>query len=253
MQTYPATYKNPPIEEALVEFLFKPGQDWDFTIPGKLHQRPSIAAAYPGKPRSQKVVQATVIPGPNQERGVAMQPAVARVQLVDYTGARLLALAPDVLSVHSLRPYEGWASFWPRVSDALHQHAEVSGAVEVVRVGVRYINRVVIPLTTFKLSDYFFGHLPSPPGLPDAIGGFFYRQELAYPDGCKVVVTHSTLGQDREVSSTFLVDVDVIWEGQGTPVAPARALELVNDLHSRERAAFEALITDSTRALFDHA
>ena len=29
-------YKNPPIEEALCEFRFKPGQDWDFTIPGKL-------------------------------------------------------------------------------------------------------------------------------------------------------------------------------------------------------------------------
>ena len=29
-------YRNPPIEEALCEFRFKPGRDWDLTIPGKL-------------------------------------------------------------------------------------------------------------------------------------------------------------------------------------------------------------------------
>jgi len=35
-------YKNPPIEEALLELQFVPGQEWDLTIPGKLHQHPAI-------------------------------------------------------------------------------------------------------------------------------------------------------------------------------------------------------------------
>lgn len=31
---------NPPIEEATVEFRFRPGQEWDLTRPGKRHQDP---------------------------------------------------------------------------------------------------------------------------------------------------------------------------------------------------------------------
>ena len=30
-------YRNPPIEEALCEFYFDPSEEWDLTIPGKLH------------------------------------------------------------------------------------------------------------------------------------------------------------------------------------------------------------------------
>jgi hypothetical protein len=41
-------YKNPPIEEALAEFRFVPRQEWDLTIPGKIHQHPNIRDAYRG-------------------------------------------------------------------------------------------------------------------------------------------------------------------------------------------------------------
>ena len=48
-------YKNPPIEEALCEFGFAPGPDWDPTIPGKLQAE--LGDAYSGKPGEQKAVQ----------------------------------------------------------------------------------------------------------------------------------------------------------------------------------------------------
>jgi hypothetical protein len=59
-------YKNPPIEEALVEFRFVQSQEWDLTIPGKLHQHAAIKDEYPGKPRHQKVLQAALQTAPGQ-------------------------------------------------------------------------------------------------------------------------------------------------------------------------------------------
>ena len=48
-------YKNPPIEEALCEFGFAPGPDWDPTIPGKLQAE--LGDEYSGKPREQRAVK----------------------------------------------------------------------------------------------------------------------------------------------------------------------------------------------------
>lgn len=48
-------YQNPPIEEALCEFHFRPGQDRNLTIPGKLQTK--LGDEYTGKPQEQRVVQ----------------------------------------------------------------------------------------------------------------------------------------------------------------------------------------------------
>lgn len=51
-------YKNPPIEEALCEFRFHPDQEWNLTIPGRLHGE--LADEYSGKPQEQKVANITL-------------------------------------------------------------------------------------------------------------------------------------------------------------------------------------------------
>ena len=48
-------YSNPPIEEALCEFHFAPGDEWDLTIPGKLHTQ--LEQDYPAKPMRQVVAR----------------------------------------------------------------------------------------------------------------------------------------------------------------------------------------------------
>ena len=51
----------------------------------------------------------------------------------------------------------------------------------------------------------------------------------------------------------FLLDLDVIWEKTGDAASRADALGVVDDLRERERDAFEAVITDKARDLFDSA
>ena len=66
-------YKNPPIEEAIVEFRFVPGQEWNLTIPGKLHEHPRIKSQYPGKPRTQKILEAAPRTEEKQQTEAALQ------------------------------------------------------------------------------------------------------------------------------------------------------------------------------------
>jgi uncharacterized protein (TIGR04255 family) len=242
-------YKTPPIEEALVEFRFEQAQEWDLTIPGKLHQHASIKDQYPGKPRQQRVLQAALQAAPGQPAGFAVHEGVGRVQLVDLDAKRLLSLGPDVLSVNVLRPYEGWDRFRPRIDAALRAYAEVAGIVGVNRIGVRYINKVVIPVTNFDLNTYLLSRPSSPPGLPNQMGGFLNRVEYAYDDGCKLLLTQASV-EAPEGSSAFLLDLDVVWEGKA-PLPVDEVMAVVEDLHEREGRAFEAVITDETRKVFD--
>ena len=50
-------YKNPPIEEAVCEFIFAsstPGQQFDLTVPGRLKMH-RLMEEYSGEPRTQNI------------------------------------------------------------------------------------------------------------------------------------------------------------------------------------------------------
>lgn len=232
-----------------MEFHFAPGQDWDLTIPGKLHEK--VKATYPGKPRQQRLLQASLRAEIGQPPGMALEEGIGRVQLVDADGRRLLSLGPDVLSVNVLRPYDGWEVFKPRIDAALRAYVEVSGAEKIGRIGVRYINRVVVPEPNADVSKYFLCGPPVPAGLPNRVASFLYRTEHVFDDDVKLQLTFATIVGEPG-SSSFLLDLDIIWMSD-SGIGVDLALEKVDDLHQREGVAFEAVITEHMRGVFDAA
>lgn len=241
-------YKNPPIEEALVEFRFVPSQEWNLTIPGKLHAHERIKQEYTGEPRTQKVVQAQLQTGGEQAPSFAVHEGLGRVQLPNLEGNRLLGIGPDTLSVNLLRPYDCWEDFRPRVEAALQAYKEIAAPRAVSRVGVRYINKIVIPASEFTLQDYFVFTPPRVQGLPERMLGFMSRVEYQYDDGIKLLLAQASI-EPPKGSSAFLLDLDVVWDGG--PLLLDDAMTTVDRLHELEGQAFESTITQATRDLFD--
>ncbi|MCI0418029.1 MAG: TIGR04255 family protein [Acidobacteria bacterium] len=242
-------YRNPPIEEAIVEFRFVPGQEWDLTIPGKLHEHPAVKNQYPGKPRTQKVLEAAFQAGPGQTPNLAVREGVGRIQLVDHSGSHLISLGSDVLSVNVLRPYDGWEKFRPRIEATLSAYAEVAAPSSVARIGVRYINRIVLPGRESNIKTYFRCGPPSAPKLPRKMAGFMSRVEYVYDDAVQLLLTQASIDAP-EGQSAFLLDLDVVWESAEAKGLDG-AMEVVDDLHEREGKAFEAVITKAARDMFN--
>src|SRR5690606_2725484 len=119
----------------------------------------------------------------------------------------------------------------------------------VRRIGLRYINKVVIPEPNVEIARYLKAALPSVEGLPEQLTNFVGRVEYVYPDDVQLVVSHATVEAPAE-HVAILVDIDVIWQSND-PVDFGRALERADDLRARERGVFEVLITDEARSLFD--
>ncbi len=249
-------YRNPPVEEALCEFRFEPGRDWNITIPGRLQT--VLGDAYSGKPREQKAIEVDLGVGDGLPSGLHYRQGLAKVQLVTTDGKRLVGVGKDSLSIHMLRPYQqqgeecrgSWEKFKARISEALDAYWKVAKPTGVKRVGVRYINKLVIPRGSVELEDYLVWGLPQTAALPETVSNFVSRVEYAFPDPVRLILTLGTVPASREGVQEFLLDLDVIRE-DAKPLNQQQALSAVEELRARERKVFESVITDTARKLFD--
>ena len=248
-------YKNPPIEEALCEFRFEPGQEWDLTIPGRLHVK--LSKEYSGKPQQQKFVDVSLDAQKGKPPKLSYGEGLAKVQLFTEDGKIIVAVGQDVLSIHMLRPYQdphrtdsGWDEFQQRIEQALDVYWDEVQPKGVLWVSIRYINKIVIPEDAVEVDNYLKCALPDVKGLPDHQNSFLSRVGYVYDDGVQLVLAQRSIDTPPPNQVEFLLDIDVIWantEPVGKDVALAKAV----DLRDRERDAFEAVITDKARELFD--
>ena len=248
-------YKNPPIEEALCELRFVPGQEWDLTIPGKLQTQ--LGDEYLGKPREQKALQLGLQVRDGKPENLQFGEGVTKVQLVTEDETRMIGVGPDVVSIHMLRPYQkpghpersGWDEFGPRISAALDAYWGVAEPRGVSRIGMRYINRIEITERIVKVEDYLKCALLEVEGLPEDYSNFSSRVEYIYEDKVRLILSYGLLALAPELV-TVLLDLDVIWEGNES-VDRREASNVAGDLRERVRAAFEVVITDRAREIFD--
>ncbi len=255
MQEHRRRYKNPPIEEAVCEFRFGPGQEWDPTIPGNLQH--ALDGQYAGKAQEQRVVAIDLETHKDKPANLKYGEGVAKIKLVTEDGKRMVGVGQDVLTVHMLRPYHdllrsdqgGWEEFQPRISQALDAYWALVEPGGVCRIGIRYINKIVIPQETVEVEDYLKCALPRVTGLPDRRNGFISRVEYAYDDAVRLVLSQGSIQAPPEQVG-FLLDLDVIWETEEL-VTRDEALAKVDDLRDRERTTFETVITEKARELFD--
>lgn len=241
-------YKNPPIEEALVEVQFAQPSDWDLTIPGRLHE--ALKADYPGKLRQQKLITANVVLGSAEQLPtLSTIGGLGKVQFPTEDGRRLIAVGPNVMSIHVLRPYPGWEDFRSRIERGLRAYCGVVAPTAVARIGLRYINRISLPGPNVRLEEHFRCATPNIDGVPESTTGFAHRDELRYPDDVQLLLTYASLAAP-DASASFLLDIDLV-QTLDTPLSVDRVLVHIDNLRERERVAFEALITDKLRATFD--
>ena len=224
-------------------------------MPGKLHLQ--LGSEYPGKPQEQKSIETEIQLQDGQPPSVQHRERLARVRLLTGDEKRIVSVGRDVMSVHMLRPYQGatlqepggWEEFRDRISTALDGYWTVAQPASISRIGIRYINKIVIPHRAVRLEDYLRSSLPKISGLPQQIGGFLIRVEYAYSSDARLVLTQGLTEAPFDHVAVML-DLDVIWKGT-EPVRQDDAMQKVTELRDLERTAFEALITDQARELFD--
>lgn len=239
-------YSHPPIVEVVAEFRFVPSEPWDLTIPGLVYDR--LRALFPRK-RLLKVLEgetAAEASGLRQEFRLA-----DRMQFLREDEKAFVQIGPDLLAVNHLAPYPTWEGFRPLIQDALQAYVAVAQPRGLRRIGLRYINRIVIPANPVELADYLSFRPYVGAGLPQRISGFILGLQSPYDDGRDVLRLQLTTDEPGTPDSVaLLLDMDYFM-AHPEAVPLQEALNWIETAHLRVQEVFEACITDRLRVLFN--
>ncbi|MBX3439830.1 MAG: TIGR04255 family protein, partial [Planctomycetaceae bacterium] len=156
----------------------------------------------------------------------------------------------DGFTMSRLAPYESWDPFCCEARRLWELYRNEVRPEQVLRLAVRYINRIDIPTPFDDLSQYLRTFPEISRDLPQALSGLFMRLTIPQPDIESVVLLNEVLIEPAkpEVASVIL-DIDLIRETT-PPQDDERIWTFVEVLRQRKNEVFEACITDKARELF---
>lgn len=241
-------YRKPPVIEALCE-IYSAGSSWDDTVPGTFYER--VKSDFPQK-QQRTIQEAQITLGPEQAAaGVRQLPPW--MQFVSDEKHRMIQLAQDLLVVNQLAPYPHFEEWEPDVYQALRVYRELAQPKNVARLGLRYINRVLIPAKQIKMEDYFTIYPNLPQRLGDMHGSFLVRVEVPQSGQAHtVVITFGTAPPPpaSDAGQAFMLDLyDILTINQ--PVDEQAIKRELRHAHDNIVVAFEDSVTDKLRTLFE--
>lgn len=151
-----------------------------------------------------------------------------------------------------LAPYEQWDSFrdearrlWKITRDAFRPET-------ITRIGVRYINRIVIPLPLKDFKDYLLTVPEIAPSLTQSVSSFFMQLHIPQEDILSLLVLNQQLIPPRDLISVtsipIVLDID-LFRFVDIPQEDDKIWELFELLRTKKNNIFEGCITDATREL----
>ena len=239
-------YPNPPIAEALCQVTFARPLAWSVATPGLLWER--LRDDYPTEPEAQDQISASVQTG-DDNPNVALNRGEQRFIYRDEERQRLVVANRTFISANSLPPHEGWPALRGRLEAAIRALGDTVTLQPVERVGLRYINRVVVPGPEINTDDYFNIGIRTARQGDAPFQSFMHRVESILDPTTIIMSTFATLKPADDTNIPFLLDFDLMRVGLDTTDL-AEILKAADELHYAEHQEFESAITDETRKLF---
>lgn len=197
---------NAPIREALIDIQFVPEGAPDVAAIAA-----ECVALYGGASSEiwESLVQFNVEPGQAAQAKAFPVTAIGkRIDIADRN--QVLQLRPNGFTFSRLPRYQHWEEMSQSGLDAWRNYAGRAGASRVVRVALRYINALDLPLPVENFSDYLEAPPPVPNGIPQGIGNFLTR--LVVPKGADLAtITQISQGTNSENNALRVtVDIEIV-------------------------------------------
>lgn len=233
-------YNAPPIREAVCEFRFSGTSKWDLTIPGLIYDL--VKKQYPVKEQHRELVVDSQAKPPRGQ-------FVDKVRFKNEDGKEFIQVAPLLLSVHRLAPYQDWESLVPTIKMAFEAYKKIGEPTGLSRIGVRYVNAFDVPGETIDLPDYFEFFPQIPAKLDYDYDTFISGVMLQRAEGRDVLKLELQSGKsEAEKTCRVLLDLDY-YLNKPEAVPLDGALDWVSKAHDEVESTFEACMKDTVRAL----
>ncbi|MGH9487280.1 MAG: TIGR04255 family protein [Terriglobales bacterium] len=236
--------RNPPIEEAIVEFRVRPREGT--TLQDLAPLRELLAVKYPQITELRELQFLAGVDSGQQfsSQGQRLMGWLLRSQDNRYA----VRVCGDNFAFSQLRPYTCWEDVVAVAFPLWTRYVEASRPVEVARLGVRYINKIEVPRVRFGV---YLEAPPTPPELaPLEIPQFLTR--ITFNDtelSCQGTVTQANGPVPPPDRMQLLLDIDAFREGPW----PAEAIHAASlePLRKLKNKLFFAHLTDAAVARYE--
>ena len=241
-------YRRPPITEAVIEVRFAEAVE-DRELRNVSH---AFASHYPGEQILLNVEFGLSVGDLVRSPTAQMKAGQQSYRRSTLSEAELALAAPASLIISQLPDYPGWQAFFDRFKRDWSLWKREVGYRKIVRVGVRYINRLDIPADGPVVAHERYLNLSarSPDDLgPTTTYAIQATFQSAQVNG-SIVINSGVVPSPLEGRLSIMLDIDVSRENS-LPQKDEDLLLLLQDFREEKNRVFEACITDRARELFD--
>ena len=161
-------------------------------------------------------------------------------------------ISTSSIAIARLAPYTGWESLYDSFVKLWKKCKKNLGTVSISRLGVRYINRIDIPLyedVKIDLDDYLEFAPKTPKFSEHPINDYLLRVTQNLDDNWRVNISSRAFPSPLISNTSLLLDID-LYTMIGTPLADETLFELISSARYLKNSIFEKCITAKTRELF---
>lgn len=169
--------------------------------------------------------------------------------------ADVVLVFPDGIATARLAPYQGWEKLRDRARANHEEWRRATVHRPVTRIGIRYLNRIDIPLEGLSQVDLAI-YLALRPQIPATISngpiaGYMVQATLPTDTQPWFTTVASTIVMPPPLLNhvSLMLDIDVFRTEQ-IPGNQAELWQMISDARSIKNRVFERCITDESRKLF---
>ncbi len=239
-------YRKSPIIEAVCEFRFQPGMAWEKSFPEQIHE--ILQGTFPKK-RPVTSFQSSFTVAPQGSQQFLQQSDVLQVLREDEKA--LLLIDVDRIAVSHLAPYPTWEDFLPLIKQGFDAYKRVAQPSGLHRTGLRYINQIEIPGNQISLSEYLNVFPALNWQLTQGHGPFGLMFQIPFINGRDILNLQLTSGIANSPNSlAVILDLDYFF-GLSGAVSFEQVFDWLEEAHTNVEKAFEGVIRDSLRDIFE--
>jgi uncharacterized protein (TIGR04255 family) len=205
----------------------------------------------------QQFVQHHVVTGDgNNPPILQLNQGLGAIQFLTGDEKQLVQFRRNGFSFNRLAPYTTLDDYLPEIASAWNTFEELAGPVQIRKIGLRTINRILLPMADGHLD--FGDYLTAPPRLPATglklgIVGFLDQQVAAEAEtGNQVsIVKASQLPEGGNLP--VILDIHAYYHSQISPPAWDELFLRIQALRSLKNRVFRHTLTPQCLNLFSHS
>lgn len=153
-------------------------------------------------------------------------------------------------SFSKLAPYDCWEKFQQQGRELWNAYRAIVQPKQIIRVAVRYINRLDLPLPVDDFKKYLRTVPEISPDLSQVLSNFFLQAQIPQLDlEATLVINMTQVPSPADTAVSIILDLD-LFRIINIPQDEDGIWEYFEQLRLRKNIAFEACITDAMRERF---